>query len=229
MAHQALASLTPVIDCPLNHGWISHEILRIRHDCGAIGAQPIDRRRRSRRNPRPTAEQHQARIDAQELDHLLVPNGPGLLRAGFQPLLARQQHDVLDEHAEIGPLRRSHRAVEEKKHPDGRTEEIVVSSELAMPRRPIFARNADEPIQILAVLVAARAVGLLQFGRIHVILGAAAKGRGEKLAASIVRESAPWKLPTARARSTAASCRPMAQIARCRAAGGCSPGSPAMR
>src|ERR1700679_128750 len=103
-----------------------------------------------------------------------MPNGPGFLRASFQSLLAGQQHDVLDQHAEVGPLRRSHDAVEEEKHPDRRTEEVIVLRELAMPRRPVLALYADEPIQVRAFLVPPRAIRLFQFGRITMIFGAAA-------------------------------------------------------
>src|SRR5450432_4876984 len=142
-------------------------------DWRAIGAQSIDRRRVVAIAQRQTAKQHQGRIDAQEFHHFFVPNGPRFLRAGLQSLLARQQHQVLDEHAEVGPLRWSHDAVEEKKHPDRRTEEIVVLRELAMPGRLVIAPHADERVQVLAVLVASRAIRFLQFGRIHMIFRAA--------------------------------------------------------
>src|ERR1700728_953379 len=110
-----------------------------------------------------------------------MPNGPGFLRASFQSLLAGQQHDVLDQHAEVGPLRRSHDAIEEEKHPDRRTEEIIVLRELAMPGSLILARYADEPVQVLAVLVPPRAIRLFQFRWIHMIFGGPAEGLGQKL------------------------------------------------
>src|ERR1700733_12441050 len=97
--------------------------------CGTIGAQPIDRRCIIAIAQGQSAEQHQARIDVQEFDDFFMPDRPGFLRAGFQSLLTRQQHDVLDQHAQVGPLRRPHDAGEKEKHPDRRTEEIIVLRE----------------------------------------------------------------------------------------------------
>src|SRR5262249_29093622 len=68
-------------------------------DALAIRAQPVDGRGIISIAEREPAEQHELCGRAEEALHLLVPGGPGLLRAALEPALAREQHQALDEHA----------------------------------------------------------------------------------------------------------------------------------
>ena len=102
---------------------------------------------------------------------------PHFLRAGVQAVLAREQHDRLHVHADVGPLRRPEAAVDIEEQPDRRAEAIEIACELQQPRRLVLARNVDSRVQVLPGLEAARAIGLAQAGRIDVVLVRAVAAR----------------------------------------------------
>src|ERR1700679_2786670 len=79
---------------------------------------------------RHAAEQHHFRTQGQEFSDCLVPYGPSFLRAAMQSVLANEQHDILHEHTDVGPLVLSHVPVDRKEKSQGRTEKIVILGKL---------------------------------------------------------------------------------------------------
>src|SRR5260370_18094102 len=138
--------------------WARFSIVKYREliDRCPLGAQPIDGRGVVAETYGHATEQHQRRLDAEEFPDFFVPYRPRLLRAGLQSALARQQHDALYEHAEVGPLRGSHGAVHEEKHRGRRTEEIEVATELPAPRHAVFPLHAHVTVHDFTPLMPPR-------------------------------------------------------------------------
>ena len=136
---------------------------------------------------------------------VLYQIGPGLLRAGVQAVLAREQHDVLHEHAEVGPLIRAHAPIDREEQHDRRAEELVVAREVPQARGLVLARDAERRVQILAALEAPRAIGLVQVRRIHVVFGAFARRAASRCFARMVPRNSASGAPVST--STRHGCR----------------------
>ena len=62
----------------------------------------------------------------------LCMHGEKFLRAGVQPFFAKQQHDGLQPHTDVGPLRRPHAAVKiAQQHSRGIERHYIVTNEIA--------------------------------------------------------------------------------------------------
>ena len=90
----------------------------------------------------------------------------------MQAVLANEQHDILHEHADVGPLVLSHVPVDRKEKSQGRTEKIVILGKLRQPRRPVVSRHIDHPVQVFAAFEAARTIRFLEVGRIDIVFAA---------------------------------------------------------
>jgi hypothetical protein len=95
-----------------------------------------------------------------------VDESPGLLRAGGEAALLREQHEGLHEHAEMRPLRRPEAPGDREEEADRRAEQIVIAGELGEAGGPVLARNADRRVELLARDEAAAPPGLAERGRI---------------------------------------------------------------
>src|SRR6185295_11886245 len=145
---------------------------RKRVDRLALGAPGIDRRSLVGVAERDAAEEDVFGRDLQEGREGLVPVGPGFLRAGVEAVGARQQHDVLQEAADVGPLRRPHGAVDRDEQPDRRIVEEIIARKLAIATGAVLARNGDRRVELIADARAAAVIRLLQFARVDVVFGA---------------------------------------------------------
>src|SRR5215471_16714223 len=135
---------------------------RKRFGARARRAPAVDCRVRVGIAKRHAAEYELAGRDAEKGGHGLVPMRPGFLGAGIKPIGPRKQHDRLDIHAEIGPLRWPHRAIDQKKQANRCIEELEISRVLAVARRPVFTRNAEGLVEQRADLRSAGVVWLFQ-------------------------------------------------------------------
>src|SRR5262249_55670385 len=104
-----------------------------------LAVERIDGCRLVRMADRHAAEDHLVLRHGEVFADHAVPHRPGLLRTGVQPVLAREQHDVLEKHPEIRPLALLHLAVDREDEAHGRAEERPVSGEELQPRRLVLA------------------------------------------------------------------------------------------
>lgn len=119
----------------------------------------VIRERRPRRAPainrralvgvaeRHTGIKHHVRGEIEESGHRTVPGSPGLLGAGMQTVAAREQHDGLDQTAEIGMLGEAEIAINGKEQADRRAEELEVLRVLPVARRLVLARHTDRLVE----------------------------------------------------------------------------------
>ena len=121
---------------------------------------------------RHAGEQHALGWQREELADRLGKGCPAFLRAAVEPLGAQQQHHGLQQHAQIGPLRRSHAAVDAAEQCQRRAEELVVAGEPAQAREAVLARHAQALVHLLAHGMAAIAIGWRQLARIDVVFAA---------------------------------------------------------
>src|SRR5213076_3088118 len=70
------------------------------------------------------------------------------LRAGFQAICARRQHDVLQEHSIIEPAALLHHPVYGKKQADRRTEELDIAAVLGMHALLVGPADTEQAIQV---------------------------------------------------------------------------------
>src|ERR1051326_963071 len=106
------------------------------------------------------AEQHVRGRDRQELADDPAHARPRFLRAGAEPLAARQIHQRVDVAAEIGPLARAELALDGDEQRDRRVEELEIALVLVEPALGVVARDLERAIELHAVLLAARLVGI---------------------------------------------------------------------
>src|SRR5712672_760494 len=102
-------------------------------DAGARRAEAVGRMRVVAVTDRDGAEQHVVGRDLQEGADRLVHAGPGFLRAGVEPIAARQIHQGMDIAAEIGPLAGAELALDGDEQRDGRVEELEIALVLVEP------------------------------------------------------------------------------------------------
>lgn len=143
---------------------------------------------------------------ANELTDRCLVRGPSFLRAGVQPGLLCQQHEGLQEHAKVGPLRRAHLLVEETKDRSWSSEEIEVASELGPAAGLVVSCNTDGCVHVFADLESRRSVRLGETRRVHVIRERFAwpsgEERSERCHGIAVHDiDAPWLDVAARRRS----------------------------
>jgi hypothetical protein len=116
---------------------------------------------------RHAAEEDEPVRGRQHLRDPLAVHRPRHLRAAVQPFGAEQQHDRLQVHADVGPLRRAHVAVDVAEQAGGRAEEGPVRGRRPLPRLQVPARDAERAVPLRAEGGLALAVGGLQLGRIQ--------------------------------------------------------------
>src|SRR6266566_4928543 len=131
----------------------------------------INRRRGIGVTERHAAEQHVLARQVETGRYGLVPMGPRLDAAGVQALAAGKQHNGLDEHAEVRPLRRPHGAVDGKEQPDRRTKQLKIARILAITPSAVLARNPDRMIELRADLTAPAIIWLLEGIRVDLVSG----------------------------------------------------------
>ena len=102
--------------------------------------------------------------------HAGVVYRPCLLGARVDARFLGEQHERLEEHPEIGPLRRTHPAVDEAEQSGRCAEEVEVLGELGEPARSVVAGDADRGVQLLADGETVAAIRLPQIGGIDVVL-----------------------------------------------------------
>src|ERR1044072_241578 len=90
-----------------------------------------------------------------------MPRGPSLLGDAVQSIATREQADVLDEAAKIGPLWRAHGTVDRNKHADRRIIEEIVAAELPIAAGLVFSRNAKRRVKLLPNAGTSRIIRLL--------------------------------------------------------------------
>ncbi len=106
---------------------------------------------------------------ADELLHRPRPGGPGLLRTGGQPGLGGEQHERLQEHAEVRPLRWPHAGVDETEDGGRGVEEPVVPGEVGEPGRPVVAGDPEGLVHRLAECEPIGAVRLPQIRGVDLV------------------------------------------------------------
>jgi hypothetical protein len=94
------------------------------------------------------------------------------LRAGVQTLLARQQHELVEEDAAVDPLAAAHALLDAEDHADRRIEKFIVLAELLHHAGGVAARHTEEGVELLADEFAARVVDRREFLGIDVVLAA---------------------------------------------------------
>ena len=90
---------------------------------------------------------------------------PGFLRAGVEPVPARQIHQRMNVAAEIGPLAGAEPAIDGDEQCNRRVEEFVIALVLGQPRRDIVAVDLERAVKLHAMMVAPRLV------RLHIVFG----------------------------------------------------------
>lgn len=91
-----------------------------------------------------------------------MSNRPVLLRTRTQTSLHGQQHERLQEHSEVGPLRQTHLPVDITEDRRGRTEKIVVVRELATSTVLVFTGYAQRCVHLLTD---GEAIGSIRLGK----------------------------------------------------------------
>src|SRR5262249_11115034 len=119
---------------------------------------------------RHTTEKDEAIRGRQDLRDCLANLRPCHLRATVQPFGAKQQHDGLQIHAYVGPLRPAHVAVDVAEQGGGRAETFPVADCRPLTRLPVLAGNAQRAVALFAEGGSALFVWGPQFGWIHFVL-----------------------------------------------------------
>src|SRR4029077_11147446 len=97
---------------------------------------------------RDRAKQHLLRRHVHERPDDAMHARPGFLRAGVEPVAARQKHQRMNIAAEIGPLARPEPPVDGNEQGDRRVEEFVIALVLGKPRRGIAAVDLERAVKL---------------------------------------------------------------------------------
>ena len=114
---------------------------------------------------RDRAKQHLLRRHVHERPDDAMHARPGFLRAGVEPVPARQKHQRMNVAAEIGPLAGAEPAIDGDEQCNRRVEEFVIALVLGQPRRDIVAVDLERAVKLHAMMVAPRLV------RLHIVFG----------------------------------------------------------
>jgi hypothetical protein len=115
------------------------ELLRL----GARRAEAVCRMTAVAVADRDRAKQHLLGRHVYERPDDAVHARPGFLRAGVEPVAARQIHQGMNVAAEIGPLAGAKPAIDGDKQRHRRVEKFVIALELVQPRRGIVAVDVE--------------------------------------------------------------------------------------
>src|SRR5262249_5224968 len=88
----------------------------------------------------------------------------------MQPFSAEQQHDNLQIHTYIGPLKQAHIAIDIAEQSNRRTETLPIADSRPLARFQILARNAEYAVTLPAEDRSALSVRRLQRKRVHPVL-----------------------------------------------------------
>src|SRR6516162_9901023 len=109
---------------------------------------------------RDRAKQHLLRRHVHERPDDAMHARPGFLRAGIEPMAARQKHQRMNIAAEIGPLAGPEPPVDSDEQRDWRVEEFVIALVLGKSRRSVTAVDLKRAVKLHAMMLAPRLVGL---------------------------------------------------------------------
>src|SRR5690242_15373864 len=110
---------------------------------GARRAETVGRMPAVAITDRDGAKQHLLRRHADERADNAMHARPGFLRAGVEPVPARQIHQSMNVAAEIGPLAGTEPAIDGDEQSHRRIEEFVIALVLVKPRRGIAAVDLE--------------------------------------------------------------------------------------
>ncbi len=134
-----------------------------------LGPEVVDNRLFIHIAKRHAAKQHFMIGEPEMLAGGFRPLSPGLLRAGMQAIFARQQHDILHEHTDIGILPDFHLPVEDEKEADWRIKKPVITRQLLELAGQVPPCNAYQFIERLPDNPPPGPVGIDEFRRIDFI------------------------------------------------------------
>ena len=117
-------------------------------------------------------------VDAEQFLHIQAPLRPDFLRATVQPGLAQQQHDGLQPHAHVAPLRRAHIFARIGEQLHRRAKAIEIAHHLADARGLVLTRDLQRAVHGFAHAYALALMPTFQPLGIDIIFGLAALGRG---------------------------------------------------
>src|SRR5215831_9606700 len=138
--------------------------------CGARRAEAVSGMLAVAVADRDGAKEHVRRRDREELADDPVHARPGFLRAGVEPVAAREIHQRVDVAAEIGPLAGAELALDGDEQRERRVEEHEVALVLVEPALRVVARDLERAVELHAVLLAPRLVRLPDRVRVDRVL-----------------------------------------------------------
>src|SRR5215469_7903609 len=100
---------------------------------------------------RDRAKQHLLRRHVYERPDNPMHTRPGFLRAGVEPVSARQIHQRMNIAAEIGPLAGTEAAIDGDEQSDRHVEELVIALVLVKPRRGVVAIDRERAVKLHAM------------------------------------------------------------------------------
>jgi len=118
---------------------------------------------------RHAAVEHQLLRRRQHLRDRLAIHRPRHLRDAVQSFGAEQQHDRLQVHADVGPLRRAHAVVDVEEQAEGRAEKLPVRGGGPLACLQVTARDAERAVALRAEGRLALAIRGRQRGWIHLV------------------------------------------------------------
>jgi len=114
---------------------------------------------------------------AEKVGHGQVVRRPRFLRAAVEPRVAQQQHQRLEHHSAVGPLRRPVRALDIAEQAYRSAEEAIVVAEPRQPSVAVAAFDAQRRVHRFADLKPAAAIGLAELLGIDGVFRAVAERR----------------------------------------------------
>src|SRR5262249_55037955 len=143
---------------------------------GARRAEAVGRMVAVAISQRHATKQHLVGRQIKEFADDAMEARPRFLRARVEPVAARQIHERVDVAAEIGPLAGAEPAVDGDEQPDRPPKELEIALVLGEPAGMVVARDPERAVELHAMLLASRAVGLPWLLRVDRVLGLVVAG-----------------------------------------------------